>query len=102
MSSADGLLHHLILNVAGWLSTFHHVAALVGVLDVAQAERTTAVLVARELRDGRACIVRCSELDHTSAARALVGLHLDLRALDLADRLEQLDEILIARAPRQL
>ena len=98
----DDLLHHLLLHVAGRLSALHHVAALVAVAHVAQAERTTAVLVAGELGDGRGRVILGGELNNAGAAGTHVGLHFDLRTLDLADRYEELDEVVVGGAPRQL
>lgn len=72
------------------------------VLDVGEAERTTAVLVAGELGDGCGSIVLVPELDHTGAARATVGLVLDLGALNFSDGREELNEVVVAGAPWQL
>ena len=83
-------LHHLILHV-GVLSTIHHVAALVLVLDVGEAEWTTAILIAGELSDGCGRVVLAVELDNASTTRATIRLILDLGTLDLADRGEELD-----------
>lgn len=94
------ILHHLLLQAAGLLLALHRV--LVCVLNIRQAERTTAVLVAGELGDGRLGVRLGTEFDNASAGRALVGLVLDLCTLNLADRREQLNQVLVARAPRQL
>lgn len=96
------LSHHLLLHAAGWLCAFHHVATLVGVAHVGQAERTTTVLVALELGDGLSSVLLLRELDDTSTAGATSWLVLNLSTLDLTDRDEEFDEILVARAPREL
>lgn len=93
--------HHLLLHAPSGLS-LHHVATLVGVADVGQAEGTTAILVALELRDGLGSILLLGELNHTSATRATCRLILDLCTLDLTDRGEELDQVVVAGAPREL
>lgn len=80
--------HHLSLNGASRLLALHRVATLVGVADVGQTERTTTVLVALELGDGRAGVLLVGELNDTSAARASVGLVGNLGTINLGDRLE--------------
>ena len=89
--------------------------ALVGVFDVRQSQGPAAVLVAGEFGYE---IVSCSsskdvnkltnrslgvcallKLNHTSSARAAIGLVLNLCTLNLADCREELNEILIARRP---
>lgn len=108
-----GILHDLILgDAAGGLGTVHGLRARtradagtgahVHILDKGDAERTTAILVAGKLGDGRLCGLRIVELDHTGAAGAAIGLVLDLRAFDLADGGEQIDQIFIAGGPGQL
>ena len=96
--------HHLVLHASGRLSAFHHVATtLVEVLHVGQAECTTAIGVALKLGDRSARVLVTGEFDNALATRATtVLLVLNLRTLDLTDRLEQLNEIVVARAPRQL
>ena len=93
--------HHLLLHAASWLG-LHHVATLVGVAHVGQTEWTTAVLVALELGDGLSSVFLLGEFDHAGTAGATSWLVLNLRTLDLADRLEEFDEVLVARAPRKL
>jgi type IV secretory pathway VirJ component len=95
---AGAFLHDLLLQRTRRLDV-HGGAGLVGVLDVGEAEGTAAVHVLLELGDSRSCVVLGAELDDTGATRATVGLVLNLRALDLADGGEQLDQILVAGAP---
>ena len=95
-------LHHLILRAAGLLSAFHHVATLVEVLDVREAKRASAVLIACEFGDSGSGVFLVGELYHTRATRAPVRLVLNLSTLDFADCGEEFDEILVACAPRQL
>lgn len=94
-----GVLHHLLLH--RWLR-LHHVATLVEVLDVCETERTTAVLIASELLDSGLSVALRAELDYARASRAAIGLVLDLSPLNLADRGEELDQIIVASAPWQL
>lgn len=72
------------------------------ILDVAQAQGTTAVLVALELGDGGLGGVGAVEADNTTSARATARLVLNLRLLDLTDGLEEFDQIVIARRPGKL
>lgn len=46
--------------------------------------------------------IRAVKFDHTSTSGAAIGLILDLGAVDLADRGEKIDQILIASRPGQL
>lgn len=103
------LSHDLVLGDPAVVVRFHVVAAagltralLVEVLGVAQLQRTTTVLVALELRNGSLGRVGVVEPDDTGTARATAWLILDLGLLDLANRSEQLDQVLIARRPRKL
>jgi hypothetical protein len=75
---------------------------LVGVAHVGQAEWTTAVLVALELGDGLSSVFLLGELDDAGTAGATGWLVLNLCTLDLTDRDEEFDEVLVARAPRKL
>ena len=93
-------LHHLLLQVAALL--IHHVATLTAVLDEAEAERTTTVLVACELGDGGLGVRLRAKLDNACTCRATVWLVLDLGALDLPDGGEELDKVLVAGAPWKL
>lgn len=95
-------LHDLILSQASGVGV-HDVGASGGlVLDEAKAKRAAAVLVSRELGNGSIRVVDGVEADNTSAARTSIGLILNLSLLNLADRGEELNEILIAGRPRQL
>jgi hypothetical protein len=80
----------------------HVASTLVEILDVGDAERTTAVVVALEFGDSSGCLLLAGHLDHAGAAGASVWLVLDLRLLDLTDCDEEFDEIIVARAPREL
>lgn len=93
-------LHHLLLDVAGGLLAFH--SSTVRVLGVVEAEWTTTVRVALELLDGGSGIALTAKLDYTRATRAAIWLVLDFGAVDGADSLEELDQVVIASAPRQL
>jgi hypothetical protein len=98
---AGAFLHDLLLQRTRGLDV-HGGASLVGVLDVRQAEGTATVHVLLELGNGGGRIVLRAELDHTGTARATVGLVLNLRALDLADGGEELDQVLVAGAPGEV
>jgi len=73
----------------------HHAAIGIEILDEAEPQRTPAVLVSGELGDGRFSIVRGVELDDAGAAGTTVGLVLDLGAVNFANRLEELDEVVV-------
>lgn len=72
------------------------------VLDVAQAERTTTVLVALEFRNSSLGSVGVVESDHTSSARPAARFVLNLGLLDLANSLEKFDQIVVACRPGKL
>lgn len=63
----------------------HAVAARLNVLDKAESEGPTSVLVALELGDGGLGRVGIVEADHTATTRSTAGLVLDLGLFDLAD-----------------
>lgn len=75
------------------------VTALVQVLDEAEVQGTTTILVALELGDG--CLGRLGrvEADNTSAAGTATGLILDFGLLHLADGGEELNQIVVAGRP---
>jgi hypothetical protein len=98
---AGAFLHDLLLQRTRGLDV-HGGAGLVGVLDVGEAEGTAAVHVLLELGDRSGGVVLRTELDDTGATRATVGLVLNLRALDLADGSEELDQVLVAGAPGEV
>ena len=85
--------------MAGRLRALHHVASLVHVLDVGEAEWTTAGLVPSEFGDCSPCIILATEFDYAAATRAPIGLVLDLSALNFADCAEEFNQVLIASAP---
>lgn len=76
--------------------------ALVGVFDVAQVQRTSTILVALKLSDTGFGRVGSVEADDTSASRSTARLVLNLRLLDLSNRREKLDKVVIASGPWQL
>lgn len=103
MAFSHHLLLHapLILHAARLLGAFHHVP-LVGVAHVSQAKWATAVRVALELGEGLCSVFLLGKLNDTSATGATSRLVLNLCALDFADGGEELDEIVVASAPRKL
>lgn len=119
-------LHDLVLRDACWglEAGFHWITTGAGghVLDKRDAQWTTAVLVAREF----GCILLVTihnpdgykkkkkptngglagfgtvKLHHTSAAGPAVRLVLDLGTVNLANRREEIHQVLVASRPRQL
>lgn len=96
------VLHHLILSETVVLHAHVATAHLVGVLDVAQAERATTVLVSSELGDGGICVVSVFEFDDAGTLRATVAFVGDLSLLDSTDSCEEIDEILVGCGPWEL
>jgi hypothetical protein len=72
------------------------------ILDVAQAERATAVLITLEFGDGGLGRVGTVEANHTTAARPTAWLVLDLGLLNLTNGGEEFNKIVIARRPGKL
>lgn len=72
------------------------------ILDVAQAERPTAVLITLKLGDGGLGRVGTVEADHTAAARPTARLVLDLGLLNLTNGGEEFNKIVVARGPGKL
>ena len=72
------------------------------ILDVAQAEGTTAVLVTLELGNRGLGSVGAVEADYTATAGPTARLVLDLGLLDLADGGEELNQVVVARRPGEL
>lgn len=72
------------------------------ILDVTQAERAAAVLIALELGNGGLGRVGTVEADHTAAARPAAWLVLDLSLLNLTNGGEELNKIVVARRPGEL
>lgn len=102
---SDGASHDFILLDA------HHAfirtsrlatVANVEVFDEAKTERTTSVLITSEFCNGSLGIVTVVELNDSGTFRAAVWFVLDLRLLNLADGLEQLDQVIITSGPGQL
>lgn len=93
-------LHHLSLQVASRLLTLH--GSAFWILGIIEAERATAVLVALEFLDRGLGVTGVGELDDTAASRAAIWLVLDLSTLDGSNGLEELNQIFVAGAPRQL
>lgn len=76
--------------------------ALVEVLDKAEVQGTTTVLVSLELGDGRLSSLRTIEANHAGSSRPATGLVLNLSLLNLADGGEELDQVVIAGRPWEL
>lgn len=85
-----------------WVGIHAVAAAGRGVLDVAQAKRATAVLVALEFSNGGLGGVCVIESDNAASARTAARFVLNLSLLDLADRRKQFDQVIVARRPREL
>lgn len=99
----SGCSHDLVLGKAAMGIGIHAVATTGrDILDVAQAERATAILIALELRNGGLRSVGIVEANHTAAARPAARLVLDFGLFDFADGGEELDQVLVARGPREL
>lgn len=72
------------------------------ILDEAQAERATAVLVALELANSCVGSLGVVESDDSGTTGPATWLVLDLGLLDLADSREEFDQIVVAGGPRKL
>lgn len=68
----------------------------------AETKGPAAVLVALELGNGGIGRFGAVEADNTGAARSSTWFVLDFGLLDLSDRGEQVDEVLVARRPWEL
>lgn len=95
-------LHDLVLGQATVRIGIHHVASRRDILDEAETERTTTVLVALELGDCGFCGVRGVKSDNTSAAGSSAGLVLYLCLFDLSNGRKQFNKVFIACRPREL
>lgn len=96
-------LHHLILRQPTMRFRFHRVpASLVQVLDEAQVEGTTTILVALELGDSCLGSLGSVESNNTRASRPAARLILNLSLLNLANGGKKLHKIVVASRPRQL
>ena len=106
LSAAGAALHDLILGkAAGWLGLHGHCIVVRSwglILDEAEAEWSSTVLVTGELGDGSLSIPNSVEANDTGSARTSVWLVLNLGLLDLSDGGEELDEILVAGGPWKL
>lgn len=92
--------HDLILSQTTHTVRLHAVTAARGeVLDEAETERSSSILVTLELGDGRLGRGRAVEAYDASASGSAAGLILYLGLLDLANRGEQLNEIFVAGGP---
>jgi hypothetical protein len=81
----------------------HGVAATWGlVLDEAQSERTTSILITGEFFDCGVGILGRVETNNTSSTRSSVRLILNFGLLDLSDSGEEFDKILVASRPWKL
>lgn len=94
------VLHDLILGQASYICVHSHGHSISAsrslVLDEAQTEWTTTILISRELGDGGVGVLSRVEANNTSSAGASIWLVLDLGLLDFANGGEQLYEIFIA------
>lgn len=82
---------------------FHGIsAALVQVLDEAEVQGTTTILITLELGDGGFGGFGSVESNDTRTTRPAARLVLDLSLLNLADCGEELHKIVVASRPRQL
>lgn len=91
IAAARWTLHDLVLSQSIVGIRIHRLSAsLVQVLDEAQVEGTTAVLVPLEFGDGCVGRVGTVEADDAAAARATAWLVLYLSLLNLADSSEEL------------
>lgn len=103
MSLAKASSHDLILGQTLVGIGFHHVApARSPVLGEAKAQRSTAVLVTLELRDGRLGGVRIIKQHHTSSTGSAAWLVLYLCLLHLSNCGEEFDQIIVTRRPGKL
>lgn len=89
------ILHDLILSQAGGVSIHSVASARCLILNEAETERTTSVLVTGELLNGGIGVLGGVETYNTSAARSAIRFILNLGLLHLADSGEQLYEILV-------
>lgn len=96
--SHDSLLCHARVHVHLTITC----SPSIHVTHVRQSQGTTTVLIAGELLDRRVGIIDIVEFDNPCAAGTSVGLVLNLCLVDFPDRLEQLDQVVIAGGPRKL
>ena len=105
-NAAEAALHDLILSeAADWLGLQRHSIVVRSwglVLNEAEAEWATTVLVTRELGDGSLGVLDTIEANDTGSAGTSVWLVLNLGLLDLSDGGEELDKILVAGGPWKL
>lgn len=95
--------HNLVLGQAPKAVRLHVVSpALVEVLDKAEVERATSVLIPLELGNGGLGSLGTVEANHAGASRSTTGLILDLGLLNLANSREQFDQVVVAGGPREL
>lgn len=103
-AGALGALHDLVLGETAMGIRVHGVQArrVVEVLDEAEVQWSSAVLVALELGNRRLGCLGTIEADYAAAARAPAGLVLDLGLLHPANGGEKLNKVVVARRPRKL
>jgi hypothetical protein len=75
------------------------VSALVQILHKAQVERAATILVALKLGNGSLRSLGGIESNYASTTRTTTRLVLDLSLLDLSDRGEQLNQVVVAGRP---
>lgn len=95
-------LHNVVLCQAAVVGVHGVPTTWLEIPDETEAELASAVLVALELGNGCIGSLGRVETDDASASGATAGFVLDFCLLDIANRAEQLDEILVASRPRQL
>ena len=97
------LLHDLVLSQAAMRIGVHCIAGTgCDVLDEAEAQGTSAVLVALELGDGGIGGLSAVKANDTGATGPAAGFVLNLCLLHFADGREKLNEIVVASGPRKL
>jgi hypothetical protein len=97
-----GRLHDVALGHATMVGVHGITPAGLKVLDVAEPQLTTTILVSLELGNGSIGRLGSIESDHTGASRAAARFVLDLGLFNFADGPEQLDQVIVARGPGKL
>lgn len=91
------------MHASGHFGALHLIGTSGGVvLAVGEAERSTSVLIARELRNSRLCCIRIVKANDASSFGATIVFVLNLSLLNFSNGGEKLDEIVVARRPGQL
>lgn len=96
-------LHDLILGQTTVCIRFHAVtSAWRNVLDETKSKRSSAVMVALELRDSCLCVTGAVKSDNASSPRSTTRLILDFCLLDLSNRGEEFNQVLVTGRPWKL